>query len=374
VAHDLNNALAPILMASSLLRGRHPESREIIATVESCTERCADMVRQLLTFARGSDGARVLVRPNDLLREMARIVRGTFPKNIELRLSAAPDVSVVRGDPTQLHQVLLNLCVNARDAMPEGGVLSMSVHNQTVDKEFAGTVAEARPGLHVVLEVSDTGVGIAPEVVDQVFDPFFTTKSPDQGTGLGLSTVLGIVKGHGGFIRLESQPGRGTRFFVFLPAAEDDEEVRTAGPANTGCRPFGRDRTLLLVDDELNIRTILSVVLRQLGFRVLTAGNGEEARELAAAHFAVIQGVVTDLNMPRLGGVKLIRALREWLPSIPVLVSTGRLEPGVEQELGFLGVRNILTKPFNKELLVRALQEALGPGESGMRSVEGTAP
>ncbi len=237
VAHDLNNILAPILMSAPLLRtDLPPDLRErIVTTIESSAQRGADIVKQVLTFARGVEGERVLVQPKHLINEMAMIVQQTFPKNIAVRPRYAENCWAIEGDPTQLHQVLLNLCVNARDAMPNGGELVMTLENFTVDEQYAGMTPGSTSGPYVVIGVSDTGTGIPREIINKIFDPFFTTKEVGKGTGLGLSTVIGIVKSHGGFLTVESEEDRGTTFKVFLPAAAD--ESRPGRPrARRRCR------------------------------------------------------------------------------------------------------------------------------------------
>jgi two-component system, cell cycle sensor histidine kinase and response regulator CckA len=253
VAHDLNNALAPILMATELLRLDYPGASGMIDTVESSARRGADMVRQLLTFAKGAEGARLLVQPQHLLKEMGKIIRGTFPKNIQLQLNYEREIHPILGDATQLHQVLLNLCVNARDAMPHGGMLTLEAANVDIDDAYASGVCEARPGRYVVLRVHDTGAGMPPEIVERIFEPFFSTKAPDKGTGLGLSTVSGIIKGHGGFIHVYSVPGQGTAFSLYLPASESASPEES--PANSpGSSFLGNGETILVVDDEIAVR------------------------------------------------------------------------------------------------------------------------
>ncbi|MEX2380782.1 MAG: PAS domain S-box protein [Opitutales bacterium] len=221
IAHDLNNALAPILMAIDLLRQNYPEAKTLLETMEKSAVRGSEMVRQLLTFARGSEGAegkRVIVDPLPLLKETGKMIESTFPKNIELRTDFAASLQTIRGDATQLHQVLLNLCVNARDAMPGGGALTLEAQNVDIDAAYARTNPDATPGSFVVWRVTDTGTGISPEICERIFEPFFSTKSPDSGTGLGLSTLIGIVKSHGGFVEVFSVPDEGSTFAVHLPA------------------------------------------------------------------------------------------------------------------------------------------------------------
>ncbi len=241
VAHDLNNALAPILLGAQLLRKSHPDESDLLDSFEISAKRGASMVRQLLTFAKGSEGKRVSVQVGHMLNEMRSIIEGSFPKNIRLQREGEFDPPTVRGDPTQIHQILLNLCVNARDAMPEGGTITMGTKVVEVDGSFSGVFTEATAGRYVVLSVGDTGVGMPPDVLDRIFDPFFTTKGPDQGTGLGLSTVVGIVKGHGGFVNVRSTQGEGSTFEVYLPDDEgecDDDVAPPVGRVPRECDPL----------------------------------------------------------------------------------------------------------------------------------------
>jgi PAS domain S-box-containing protein len=234
IAHDLNNILSPIMMGTALLRSevKSPEGMSLLETLGTSAQRGSDVVRQLLAFARGSEGERVPVSPGRLVREMARIIEETFPKQITLEAKVPKDIWMVSGDPTQLHQVLLNLCVNARDAMPLTGALKLSVENVMLDEQGGELLAEGPPGPYVLLRVADTGIGIPPEMLDRIFDPFFTTKSPETGTGLGLATVQGIVKGHQGLIRVESFPGKGTEFRVYIPALPRAAVGAAAAQAN----------------------------------------------------------------------------------------------------------------------------------------------
>ena len=269
VAHDLNNALAPILMGMELLRMQYPDDTQMIDTMESSAQRGADMVRQLLTFAKGAQSDRLLVQPRHLFREMERIIRSTFPKNIQLKAACGPKLNTVLGDATQIHQILLNLCVNARDAMPNGGLLTIEAENIEIDSAFVRSHPQAKPGPHVVLRVIDTGSGIPPGVIDRIFDPFFTTKGPENGTGFGLSTVLGIAKSHGGFVTVSSSPGQGSTFVVYLPTADTGAPDHVPVIAHPSFK--GNGETVLIVDDEIPVRQVARSVLMGLNFKVLTA-------------------------------------------------------------------------------------------------------
>jgi PAS domain S-box-containing protein len=365
IAHDLNNTLTPILLALDALKQQYPGDSETLETVEASASHAAEMVRHLLAFARGTEGRRSSLQPRRLLEDVQKIIKGTFPKSIVVRLRAAKDLPTVMGDATQLHQVLLNLCVNARDAMPGGGVLTLeaeAVRAEEVPPDVL-PAKDAGPARYVVLRVADTGTGIAPEVLERIFDPFFTTKGPESGTGLGLFTVAGIVKGHDGFIRLQSQPAAGSTFTVYLPAESHAREVMPARPASSAFH--GDGETILYVDDEAAVRDVARTVLARLNFRPIVASDAMGGLIQSVEHRAELRAVITDLHMPQMDGVAFIGALRRVLPGVPVIVASGRLETPPEQELKRLGVQVILQKPFTEEMLRAALAEALvAPAET----------
>ncbi|WP_395732780.1 PAS domain S-box protein [Prosthecobacter sp.] len=359
VAHDLNNALAPILMGVELLKMRCPQESQILDMFEASARRGAEMVRQLLTFAKGAEGERVLLQVAHLVREMEKLMQSSFPKNIQLVVTSATELPAVLGDTTQLHQVLLNLCVNARDAMPTGGTLTLEAQPLVVDEAFASSVPDARPGSYVALRVHDTGTGIPKEILERIFDPFFTTKSPDKGTGLGLSTVMGIVKSHGGFLQASSQPGLGSTFTACLPASVAEGGVPFAPAAAVSCR--GQGETILLVDDEAAVREMAGVVLQRLNFNPVTATDGADGLQLAMRHKAGLRAIITDLHMPHMDGLAFVRVLRLLLPDIPVVVASGRMEDPQAAEMKALGVTHRLDKPFTEGQLAEVLHEILSP-------------
>ena len=356
VAHDLNNALAPVLMGMDMLKEQYPEEPRMFDMIRASAQRGADMVRQLLTFAKGVEGERVPVPPERLVQELHSLMRGSFPKNIQLQVNCEAQVPMVIGDATQLHQILLNLCVNARDAMPDGGVLALHAQAVEIDEAYARAVPDARAGRYVSWRVSDTGCGIAPAVLDRIFDPFFTTKSPDRGTGLGLSTVLGIVKSHGGFVQVYSQPGRGATFSVYLPAATSTDAA--AAPEEVSVFR-GRGETVLFVDDEAAVREVGRSVLRRLNVEPLIAIDGADGLVQAAQHKNVLRAVITDLHMPHMDGLAFVRALRRVLPDVPVVLASGRLDDSLVDAFKALGVTHRLDKPFTEAQLSQQLQAAL---------------
>jgi PAS domain S-box-containing protein len=359
VAHDLNNTLAPIMMGVEMLKMQYPEESKIVDMFETSARRGADMVRQLLTFAKGAEGEHVSLQPGRLVKELENLMRGSFPKNIQLVVKCDPKLPTVEGDATQLHQILLNLCVNARDAMPHGGTLTLEAQRGEVDAVYASSMPDATPGKYLCLRVRDTGSGIPPEILDRIFDPFFTTKSPDKGTGLGLSTVMGIVKGHGGFLQVYSQPGQGSVFTVYLPAdhAGGDTELVTKAAMEF----HGEGETILLVDDEAAVRTVARMVLRRLNFKPLVAIDGADGLIQAAQHRTELRAIITDLHMPEMDGLMFVRTLRRMLPDIPVMVTSGRMEDAVAREFTALGVTCLLDKPFTEVQLAEALKNLLVP-------------
>jgi nitrogen-specific signal transduction histidine kinase/ActR/RegA family two-component response regulator len=365
VAHDLNNILSPILMCVSLLKQDLPiEQRDkIIETIEMSAERGADIVKQVLAFGRGLDTRQIRLNVSHVIRDIAKIAGRTFPKDIRLEATMAPDLWPITADATQLHQVLLNLCVNARDAMPSGGSLRINAENLELDVSYASMTPGARPGRHILLTVSDTGTGIPPELIDSIFDPFFTTKPIGKGTGLGLPTVLGIVKSHGGFLQVQSEPGKGTSFKIFLPANQDDAngEVEEKEPEPT---PEGQGELILLVDDENAVRLAGRAVLEANGYRVVVAADGVEALTVCAQNAGQIRLVLTDVVMPFMDGPALVRALGRMGLNAPIIATTGDGAKGRLTELQTLGVTNILRKPYSAESLLRALHAALHPAGS----------
>jgi PAS domain S-box-containing protein len=359
IAHDLNNILAPIMMSAQILQLNKPgeEEREILATIQASAQRGADIVKQVLTFARGVEGERVTLQPNHLIKEMQSIANETFPKNITFRCNVPRDLWTVTGDATQLHQVLLNLCVNARDAMPDGGALLVSAENVQVAKAGLGLFANGKAGPHVLVQVSDTGHGIPPAIIEKIFDPFFTTKEQGKGTGLGLSTVFGIVRSHGGFLDVQSQPGRGSTFKVYLPAQPGKAVLRA--DATPQPSPRGAGECILVVDDEASIRSVTERTLTQHGYQVLVAANGKEALGLLASHPAAVKAVVTDVMMPVMDGMALALALKQSYPQMPVIACTGWGQEGIQAKLKGLGVESFLEKPYPSSALLTTLRQRL---------------
>ena len=364
IAHDLNNILAPVLMTAELLTARAPagRDRELLAMMAQGAQRAADTVRQLLLFSRGVEGQRGVVQPRHLLKEMAGIMRETFPREIVIVEKPEPDLWPVIADATQLHQVLMNLCVNARDAMPNGGTLTISAENAELGPDDVQLHPDARPCRYTVLSVADTGHGIAPEILNRIFDPFFTTKEVGRGSGLGLSTVVGIMRGHGGFITVASEVGRGTVFKSYLPAAV--ESALSALVPGSRSAPVGRGELVLVVDDEEAIREATREILENNHYRVVTAANGQEALSFFEHEREHVRLVLTDVMMPVMNGPALVRALRGLEPDVKVIAASGLDNEARRAELAALGVTEILMKPFKPAQLLELVRRQLSTGHS----------
>jgi len=360
VAHDLNNILAPILLCAELLREDDVQGDardQIISTIEECAERGADIVGQVLTFARGVTGDRTVLQLRHLVRELEKIMKETFPRMITIINKMPRDLWPVMGDATQLHQVLLNLCINARDAMPQGGRLVISGDNVELGEDAVAISPDAKAGPYTVLEVTDTGMGIPEDVVGKIFDPFFTTKEVGKGTGLGLSTLIGIVKSHGGFVCVSSKVGKGTTFKVYLPASIGGDAAD--GKHEPKAVPRGLGETILIVEDETAIRSVINDVLTRNGYRVISASNGTDGVAAYARHAAEIEVVLTDVMMPMLDGVEMTRTLRKMNPDVRVIVCTGQATEFRQAELRELGVKVFLQKPYASEKLLTVLHEVI---------------
>ncbi len=360
IAHDLNNILTPIILSINLLkRVTHgDQAQNLLDVVADNARRGADMVAQVLLFARGQDtGQRIPVRVETVIGEIERIVRDAFPKNVMFARTIPPELWRVLGDPTQLHQVLLNLCVNARDAMASGGNLAIRAENLLIDKNYAAMNLRVQPGPYVAISVEDSGAGMSPDVLDRIFEPFFTTKDVGGGTGLGLSTSLAIIKAHGGDIRVYSEQNIGTTFRIYLPAAVNPEEV---GPEQDAPEaPRGAGELILVVDDEPAIREITRQTLEAYGYRAIVASDGAEAIAIYAQRADEIALVITDMMMAIMDGPAAIRVLRRMNPKIRIIAASGISANGGAARLSELQVKHFLAKPYTAESLLQTVQRAL---------------
>jgi nitrogen-specific signal transduction histidine kinase len=302
------------MMSIRMLQNKFPDedSQRLLQMLQASAERGAGLVKQVLSFARGVEGERITLQPRHLIREIVKILKDTLPKSISVDFSADDNLWAVSGDATQLHQVLMNFCVNARDAMAGGGRLTILAENVYIDDNYARMNIEARPGRYVRIKIVDTGSGMPPHIIDKIFEPFYTTKEQGKGTGLGLSTALGIVKGHGGFINVYSEVGSGTQFTIHVPAVTIEQaSQRGAGAVEL---PYGKDELILVVDDERAILEITKTTLETHGYRALTASDGTEAVALYAQHKDEVKVVLTDMMMPYMDGPATIRALQKLNP------------------------------------------------------------
>jgi PAS domain S-box-containing protein len=363
VAHDLNNILAPIMMSIDILKtlSDQPQAMTILETIEVSAKRGADIVRQVLSFARGLEGQRIEVQPKHLLKDLENIIKDTFPKDIRLQFSIPNNIWTILGDPTQVHQILLNLCVNARDAMPNGGDLTIGVENCVLDEQYAAMNIQAKPGRYVTISVTDSGTGMPSELLDKIFEPFFTTKALNKGTGLGLSTVMAIVKSHDGIVNVYSEPGKGTTFKVYLPALETSLEARKE-QTEVASLPRGNGETILVIDDEASILTITSQTLQAFGYRVVTAMDGADALSVYVQHRNEIAVVLTDMMMPILDGPATIHALIRINPAVKIVAASGLNTNGGVAKASGAGIKHFLTKPYTAGTLLKTMRAILEEG------------
>lgn len=357
IAHDLNNILTPILAVSQLLPMKLPNldepTQNMLNILSVSARRGTDLIRQILSFARGVEDKRICLQINHLLLEIYKIIRQTLPRSIEISIDLPANLWTISGDLTQLHQVFMNLCVNARDAMPQGGKLEITAENLVLDEINARNYLDANPGTYVVITISDTGTGIPPDILHRIFDPFFTTKEIGKGTGLGLSAVLGIVKSHGGFVDVQSEVNQGSRFKVFLPASqtaaprvEDDLEVLA-----------GEQELILIVDDEAVICETIKATLEAYNYRVITATNSVEAINLFANHNKQIHSVLIDLMMPTMDGLAMLAVLRRFNPKVYAIAMSGLTSTETIAQAKKEGFQDFLPKPFTTKDLLRTLHQ-----------------
>ena len=364
IAHDLNNVLAPIMFVAPLLRRSlsNPQDLKVLATLEQSAARGAGLVKQILGFAHTGTSELHLTQVKHLARDIVSVIEQTFPKSIHLEPTIPTDLWPVFGNATQIHQMLLNLCINARDSMPQGGTLRLTARNRRLDAVEAGAIAGARPGPWIVIEIADTGTGIPPEILARIWEPFFTTKAVGKGTGLGLSTVRGLVASHQGFIELHTEVGRGSVFRLFLPAA--DSESGPPGTAAPFVIPDGAGELILVVDDDTSIREIVAKVLVNHGYRVVSCKDGVEAIALFATQSDKLVLVITDINMPYVGGAVLVRALLQIRPDIRLIAMSG-LDHSESDDLEVQEVEKLvhvfLRKPFKADDLLKTVHRLLHP-------------
>jgi hypothetical protein len=353
IAHDLNNVLAPILMTAQLLETqiKDERSQRLLPILITNAKRGANLVKQVLSFTRGLEGERTLLQLKHLIGEIQQVIKETFPKSIEVIAQIPQNLWTVSGDATQLHQVLMNLCVNARDAMPRGGNLTVTAENLLIDENYAKMNLDAKVGPYIVVTVTDTGTGIQADVLDRIFEPFFTTKELGKGTGLGLSTVLGIIKSHGGFINVYTEEGKGSQFKVYLPAQDAKESLEEAELK----LPAGNGELILVVDDEDAIRDITKTSLEAHNYQAITASDGIEAIALYAEHRDNISLVLTDMVMPSMDGLTTIRTLQKINPDVKIIAVSGLATHDKVNAAYNMGIQAFLPKPYTANQLLEAI-------------------
>ncbi len=362
IAHDLNNVLTPILMGAKLLSSGRPtgDRQGLLDTMVASAQRGADLIKQVLSFAGGIRGERSPVRLDQLIAETRGLLEHTLTKSIQIETQVDSNCPPVLGDATELSQILMNLSINARDAMSDGGTLTIEATPALLNGNASGLHPDAHPGQYVLLKVSDTGSGMTPEILDRIFDPFFTTKDVGKGTGLGLATVQGIVKSHGGFINVYSEVGFGTKFSIYLPAATT--ATSPASASNEAAEETGYGQTLLLVDDEAFILQMTSAALEGSGYRVLTARDGAAAIDVFARHRDEIAVVLLDMMMPGLDGLQTLDQLRRIDPEVLVIACSGLRTSQREAEVLQRGAKAFLPKPYSEEELLQTLSQVLRLG------------
>jgi CheY-like chemotaxis protein len=355
----LNNALTPILIGTQLLRdATDADDREqLLDMIAGSANRGAAMVKHILSFARGAKNHGHNIPLAQLIKEMVKIIQDTFPKSILISTKVAKELWNTTGDTTELYQVLLNLCVNARDAMPQGGELTLTVANVTSGQGMKSVSGDIPPGSYVVLSVADTGTGIPPEVLPRIFEPLFSTKPPDKGTGLGLSTVAGIIKKHNGFIQLQSEVGKGTEFRIYLPAALAAEMDKSKEPAKL--LPLGHGEMILIMDDEATVRQLAQTTLQNYGYRVVTAMSGLDGITTFEEFQQEIKLLVSDTDMPLLDGIAAIRAVQKLRPEIPILITSGNQYDKAQLERIDTAHLAFLEKPYTIEQLLNAVAQGI---------------
>jgi two-component system, cell cycle sensor histidine kinase and response regulator CckA len=360
IAHDLNNVLTPVLLSVQLLDESETDSgrRQLLNSMETGILRGAEMIKQVLTFARGIEGDRRVIDVSALLGELETLAKYTLPKSIEIRTSVAGELWPVLGDPTQVMQVLVNLVTNAQDAMPDGGRLTMAARNHELDTDYLPTPDGAAPGRYVIVEVEDTGEGMSDDIAARIFEPFFTTKEVGRGTGLGLATSMSIVRSHGGFISLYSEPGGGTRFRVHLPASDSPLAGEPIAPPPDEV-PQGSGERILLVDDEEMILATVRRILEDNGYATTVAMNGREAIDTIEGTDEPFDLVVTDMMMPVMGGAETVAYLAEHHPEIAVIAASGLNANGDLARASHPGILEFIDKPFGRVELLQAVRRAL---------------
>jgi two-component system, cell cycle sensor histidine kinase and response regulator CckA len=377
IAHDFNNLLGVIIGYSQVLKrslGSEHASFEYAQEIEKAGQRAVSLTRQLLAFSRQQVLEPVVLNLNTLVSDMEKMLPRLIGEDIALKLDLDASLSQVKADPSQIEQVLLNLAVNARDAMPDGGKLLVQTANVTLDAAYANNHPGSRPGSYVMLRVTDTGTGIDPEIQSQIFEPFFTTKERDKGTGLGLATVYGIVKQSGGYIAVDSEKGKGASFSVYLPRLEQPATQAIAPLAASPVNTRGTE-TILLVEDADPLRKLAEMFLKESGYRILSAADGQQALEIARQHFGPIHLLLTDVVMPGMNGRVLGERLAPSQPGMKVLYMSGYTDSFIAGHGVLEAGTQLLHKPFTQETLTRKVRDVLdAKRDAAERNTPASAP
>lgn len=360
IAHDLNNILQPIMMSIQLLEGKttDAQSKKWLGILGTSARRGSDLIKQILSFARGLESSKQPLDMKNVAGDVGKLVRETFPKLINIRIDIKDDLPPVLADYTQINQVFMNLCVNSRDAMPGGGDIFIGARRLRPGRESLPAFFDPGHEEYIEISVSDTGTGIRAEDLDRVFDPFFTTKGPDKGTGLGLSTTYGIVKDHDGYINVESRPGKGTTFTIYLPAIESEDMEGSARGIYPGI-PRGKGELILVVDDENMITDMAKSILEEYKYRVLVARNGKEATELFLDRKDEVHAAIVDMVMPVMGGKTTIRTLKKECPALKIIAISGYQREHELADVHDIEVDAFLPKPFDAGTLLQTLNRVL---------------
>jgi len=360
VAHDFNNLLAGILGYASLIKAQFEEGTPLYRyadVIERSATRASELTEKLLAFARGGKYKVEVINLNEIIEEVVTLLSRTIDKTIAIHKELAPDLFLVEADPSQMTQTLLNICVNARDAMPNGGILTLKTYNTYLEERFFPTGERSRPGYYVAVSVSDTGTGMSEAIKQRIFEPFFTTKERGKGTGLGLSMVYGIVRNHGGYIDVSSKLGQGTTFTIYLPVTIKGEQKQIK--KEEGERLVGGNETILLIDDEEVIRELGKEILEKNGYKVLLAKDGEEGISVYQANKDQIDLVILDMIMPKKAGTEVFKALKSINPNVRVLLATGYSLNEQAQEILRNGALDFIQKPYQINDLLKIIRKVL---------------
>ncbi|MBI5216372.1 MAG: PAS domain-containing protein [Ignavibacteriae bacterium] len=359
IAHDLNNVFSPILMGVSILKGKGLDeaAMNIINLIESNVNRGAEMVRQVHTFARGIEGEMIVLQPRHFIHDTETFVAQTFPKSIHLHVNVEKNLWNIYGELTQLRRVLLELCLNARDAMPKGGSLTITSKNVELTEPYTNRNLEIQPGKYVTISVADTGKGIRTDHLDKIFEPYFTTKKETEHRGLGLASVLGIIKSINGFVDVHTTPDRGTEFTIYFPAVEAATEQMPEAAQEEA--PNGNGELVLVVDDEIDVITTTKDLLETCGYNVVTAMDGTEATAMYLERKTEIAIVLTDAMMPFMDGASMTRALQKINPAVKVIFMSGLPAHKIDMETAGKAVKGYLQKPFTTEAMLNTIHKAI---------------